>query len=383
MDFNKNNIKIMLGLITFAILLFVGVQNIGIVIGVISSILKLIFPFVLGAGIAFVLNVPMSGIEQGVFGKSKSKSIQNMKRPISLLLTWVIVLSIIVLVFFLIVPEITRTIGVISSGLPDFINRLKMQLSEFIEKNSDLADMLNRLEFDWQQLGQSTLDFMRKSGGNMISSTFGIATSIVGGIVNFIIGIIFAIYILLSKEKLGKQIKKLMYAYLPEKNADRALSICSLSSNIFSRFLSGQCLEAVIIGIMFFLSMSVCQFPYPLMISVFIGFTALVPIVGTFIGLIIGAFLIVIADPVKALWFIIMFLILQQIEGNLIYPRVVGSSVGLPSMWVLVAVTLGGSTMGIAGMLIFIPMTSVLYTILRDAVNKRLKKNRINQNKYN
>jgi predicted PurR-regulated permease PerM len=220
------------------------------------------------------------------------------------------------------------------------------------------------------------------SVADIIQSTFSTAFSIFGGMIDFFLGFIFSIYILAEKEKLGSQIRKLMYAYLPEKVVSKILSVCSLSERTFSRFLSGQCLEAFILGSMFFIVMVIFQFPYALLISVLIGFTALIPIFGAFIGCVIGAFLILMVNPLTALLFILMFVILQQIEGNFIYPRVVGGSIGLPSMWVLVAVTVGGSTMGIAGMLIFIPMFSVLYTLLREAVNRRLVLRKVNESKY-
>ena len=205
----------------------------------------------------------------------------------------------------------------------------------------------------------------------------GAAMSILGGLLTAVLAAVFSVYILLQKEKLGAQCKKLLYAFLPQERAGQALSIAALSSRTFASFLSGQCLEAVILGCLFFIAMSVLRFPYALMISVLVGFTALIPLFGAFIGCAVGAFMILIIDPMRALWFVILFLVLQQIEGNLIYPKVVGGSVGLPSIWVLVAVTIGGSTMGIAGMLLFIPLCSVLYALLRRTVYERLQKKEV------
>jgi predicted PurR-regulated permease PerM len=247
----------------------------------------------------------------------------------------------------------------------------------------EIADYISRYNFNWEQIFGNVYNFLINSGGNMLQSTFQMASSIIGGVIDFFLGFIFAVYILLQKEKLGQQSRKLIYAYLPERMADKIISVCSLAAKIFAKFLSGQCLEAVILGSIFFVAMSIFRFPYALMISVLIGFTALIPVFGAFIGCFVGAFLILIVDPWMALWFILLFFVLQQLEGNFIYPHVVGGSVGLPSMWVLLAVTIGGSTMGVAGMLIFIPMASVLYTLLREATYKRLAKRNIPRGKYN
>ena len=206
----------------------------------------------------------------------------------------------------------------------------------------------------------------------MLSTTMNFVMNVVSKITNFFIGFVFAMYILLQIEKLRVQVEKIMYAFFPDKVNDRIQSICSLVYRIFKSFLTGQCVEAVILGSMFFIVLSVIGFPYPLLIGVLIAFTALIPILGSFIGCAISVFLIFMTSPVKALIFVAIFLVLQQIEGNLIYPKVVGNSVGLPSIWVLAAVSLGGSLMGVMGMVIFIPLVSVLYTLFKEYVYKRL-----------
>lgn len=378
MELNKNTIKKIMGIITFAVLLFVGAQRFDVVLYFVRYLFGLISPFVLGAAIAFILNVPMRGIENKLLSKIKKLKNPKVKRTFSLLLTLLLMTGIIFLVAFLIIPEVGRTIQVIVyEKFPDFIERIQREYSDLLVQYPEILEYLDNYELDWKQIGEGIVNFMRNSGTSMLQSTFGIASSILGGVINFFLGFIFAIYILIQKERLGRQIKKLFYAYLPKKVTDKFLSICSLSSKTFSSFLSGQCVEAVILGLMFFFTLSILRFPYALLIGVAIGFLALIPIFGAFVGCFIGAFLIIIVDPIKAFWFLIIFLIIQQIEGNLIYPRVVGSSVGLPSMWVLVAVTIGGNIMGVAGMLIFIPMTSVIYTLTREAVNHRLKKKKI------
>ncbi|MDF2484525.1 MAG: putative permease [Herbinix sp.] len=384
MELNKNNMKKIIGIISFAILLYVGLQHLDVVLGVLSFGLNLIFPFVLGAAIAFIINVPMRAIEKRLFVKRGSHRglAMKMKRPLSLIITLILVIGIIILVVFLVVPEIINTFRTISNYLPDFFNRAESSYLKLTRQYPFLKEYINIDQINWQGFLRNVYNFILNSGADMLQSTFYVATSIFGGMFDFFLGFIFAIYILAQKEKLGTQARKLLYAFLPEKAADKTLSICSLSETTFSKFLSGQCLEAVILGLLFFIVMSIFSFPYALMISVLIGFTALIPLFGAFIGCVIGAFLILIVEPVTALVFILMFIIIQQIEGNFIYPHVVGGSIGLPSMWVLVAVTIGGSTFGVAGMLIFIPMTSVIYTLLREATNHRIRQRKIEVSKY-
>lgn len=385
MDLNKTNMKKILGIITFTILLYVGLQHFANVIDFLAAVFALIFPFLLGAGIAFILNVPMRGLEQLIFKKDKflKPRLRKLKRPLSLVITLLLVIGVILLVVFLVFPEIGRTIKLISNQLPEFSRRMMRKSTILMAEYPEIADYISRYNFNWEQIFGNVYNFLINSGGNMLQSTFQMASSIIGGVIDFFLGFIFAVYILLQKEKLGQQSRKLIYAYLPERMADKIISVCSLAAKIFAKFLSGQCLEAVILGSIFFVAMSIFRFPYALMISVLIGFTALIPVFGAFIGCFVGAFLILIVDPWMALWFILLFFVLQQLEGNFIYPHVVGGSVGLPSMWVLLAVTIGGSTMGVAGMLIFIPMASVLYTLLREATYKRLAKRNIPRGKYN
>ena len=271
---------------------------------------------------------------------------------------------------------------------------LQTQVSALEEKNTALREKLKELEkltiqypelakqvenleelnLDWDTALDNMVDFMKNGAVDMLNSTVSVASGIISGIVNAVISFIFALYILAQKERLADQGKRILTAYLPGNVSGRVLEICSLLYRNFSSFITGQCLEAVILGAMFVVSMSIFRMPYALMVGVLIAFTALIPIVGAFIGCAVGAFLILIDNPLLALWFVILFLVLQQVEGNLIYPHVVGSSVGLPSIWVLAAASVGGSLMGIVGMLVFIPLTSVLYTLFREFVNGRLKR---------
>lgn len=379
MNLNRDTIKKLLGLIAFAILLYVGLQNTKMVSAALRYVAGLIAPFLIGGCIAFILNVPMRFFETKVFAAIKPvpiKGVGKLRRILSLLLTLTVVLGVIVFVVFMVAPELYQSFAAIGREMTQFTNRVPQMLEEARERLPMFAEEIDKisddlLNIDWKEIGQMATDFLQNS--NFLSSTVSIATSVVSGVANTIIGIVFAIYILLQKENLGRQFRRLFYAQFPEAGVDRFLEVCNLTSVSFNSFLSGQCLEAVILGLMFFISMSVLKMEYALVVAVLIGVTSLIPIFGAFIGCIVGAFLILIANPIQALWFIILFLVLQQIEGNVIYPRVVGGSVGLPSIWVLVAVTLGGSLAGVLGILFAIPIVSVIYTLLREHVRSRLR----------
>ena len=363
MEFNKHNMKKIKELIIFAILIFLGVQNLDMVLNGAGWVFNLIFPFILGACLAFIINVPMRIIEK----KFKCN------RGMSLVVTLVLLAAVIFIVLFLVVPELGRTIAALSDNIPAFLLKIQKWAEDMSVEYPDIFEQISAIEINWRDVGESIFDFFKTGAGNVLTSTLTMAKSLVSGVTTFFVALMFSFYVLLQKEKLGSQVAKLLYAYFPEEAAHRLISVAALASRTFSNFLSVQCAEAVILGVMFFITMTIFRFPYALMTSVLIAFTALIPIFGSFIGCAVGTFLILMVSPIQAFWFLVLFIVLQQIEGNLIYPHVVGNSVGLPSMWVLVAVTLGGNTMGVAGMLIFIPLCSVLYTLLRESVHKRLE----------
>ena len=381
--------KKLLLLVVLGVALNAALQHLDLVWKAADLLLNLAAPFLAGAAIAFVLNVPMRQIERRLFpelpeGRAPGAPgrLRRAKRPISFFLTLLLVCGVLAVVFFLILPEIGRTVQSLVDRIPLFLQQAQENADRLAEQYPDLVEWINSISIDWEKVTQGAMDFAQNSMGSVVNSTIGIASSIIGGAIGSVVAVVFAAYVLLQKERLGRQYRQLLYAYLPEKYADRISEIGTLSFRTFSGFLSGQCLEAVILGCMFFLTMSILRFPYALTISVLITVTALIPIFGAFIGCIVGAFLILTADPMQAVWFVILFLILQQVEGNLIYPHVVGSSVGLPSLWVLAAVTIGGSLMGIVGMLVFIPLCSVAYTLLRHNVLNRLHRRNIPKEKY-
>ena len=342
---------------------------------------SLIHPFVIGAGIAFVLNVPMRAFERGIQRHYHGKG----TRVMSMVLTFLLIALVLVFTFNLLVPQLEETTKTIAQQLPPFIQKTQTDLLEFLEENPELeqwlADNTDFENMDWNALLQQIVDV----AGNGLKKFLGGAVSAVGGVISGVVTIfvsaIFSLYCLSNKEQLARQGRLLLYAYLPEGKADETIRILRIANSTFSRFISGQCLEVLILGSMFAVAMSIFRMPYVPLVSVLVAVTAFIPIVGAWIGCILGAFFILVNDPMQAVWFVVLFLVLQQIENNLIYPRVVGTSIGLPSMWVLVSVTVGGSLMGVAGMVLMIPLVSVLYTVLREYAYRRVQSRGIDPRK--
>lgn len=370
MDLNKKNMKNLMILIVFAVLVLVGVQRIENLAAGFVFLMRIVFPFILGGAMAFILNIPMHFLEGRLFAKAKKK---KLVRPVSLVLSILFVVAILQIVLVVVIPEIAATFASISKNIEAFLPKLEQWLTEAFPDSEQLEMWIDSLEFNWDKILQSAVNFLKNGAGNVLSSTVTVAKTVINSLMNFFVGFVFACYILLQKEKLSVQVKKVLYAFLPRHAVGKTLQVAALSYKTFSNFVTGQCLEAVILGTMFFVSMSILRFPYALLVGVLIAFTALIPIFGAFIGCVLGTFLILVSNPVQAIGFVILFFVLQQVEGNLIYPHVVGGSVGLPSIWVLVAVTVGGSLMGVVGMLIFIPLSSVLYALFKGWVHKRLE----------
>ncbi len=380
MDLNKENIKKIRGLLFFTALIFVAMWNYKLIFSGIKFLGHVIFPFALGGAIAFILNVPMHFVEEKLFkkiGLSDKKVGKKISRPLAFILTVLFVVGLIAIVVFVVVPELGNTIVNIGKTLQEFVPQVQEWAIQFFGDNPELVAQIQSLEFEWDQILGDVVNFLKNGAGSVIGTTFEAAKSIVSAVSTFFIAFVFSCYILLQKEKLNIQVRKLMYAFLPRDWTEIFIALGSVTYKTFSSFLTGQCLEAVILGCMFFLTMTILRMPYALLIAVLIAFTALIPIFGAFIGCAVGTLLIFMVNPLQAVAFVVMFLVLQQIEGNFIYPYVVGNSVGLPSMWVLVAVSVGASLMGVVGMLVFIPIVSVIYTLLRGIVNRRLKERKI------
>ncbi len=368
MTLDKKTIWKIIGIITAAAIIFSVFRNFTAVLGFLKGIASIFMPFVIGAAIAFVVNVPMRAIEKKLF--PKSKKLEKARRPLALVFTLLIIAAVVTAVVILVVPQLAETFKTLGSKVPAFMDKAEKYIEGIFKDYPQIQSTLAGLQLDWSGIMSSVTGWVQSG----VSSTIDVAANAVNGIVSAFIGFVFAVYIILQKEKLGNQAKMILYALIPEKAADRILKIAAQSSKTFSNFLSGQCLEAVILGCMFAVVMLILRMNYVALISVLIAFTALIPLVGAFIGCFIGAFLIFMDNPVQALVFVIVFLVIQQIEGNLIYPKVVGESVGLPAMWVLFVVTIGGKLMGVAGMLIMIPAASVVYALFREFVVKKLRK---------
>ncbi|MCI9443332.1 MAG: AI-2E family transporter [Oscillospiraceae bacterium] len=375
MEISKQTMKKLILLITFTVLLLTGIQRLDIVLNALGIFWGILFPLVLGGGIAFVINVPMHSLEEKLFAgaKKKKKLSPALARCSSLLLTFLLLIAVILLLVLVIVPQLLES----AYSLGNYIAAAVLRAADWAEKQfaayPEIAQRMENLTIDWKTLLGNLWAFLTTGVGSVVTSTISVTMRIFGAVNTAFIALIFAVYLLLQKERLGLQCRKALYALVPRKAADQTVKVCSLSHRIFSSYIAGQCMEAVILGCMFFVSMSLLKIPYALLTGCLIAVTALIPIVGAFIGCFVGAFLLLMVSPMQAVFFVALFLVLQQVEGNFIYPHVVGNSVGLPSIWVLAAVTVGGSLMGVAGMILFIPLTSVVYALFREFVYTRLK----------
>ncbi|MBR2490107.1 MAG: AI-2E family transporter [Ruminiclostridium sp.] len=366
--------KRILGIITFGLLLYWGLLHPSQVGAILSGVYALVAPFVLGFAIAFIVNVPLRLLE-GQWDK-RMKSPKG-KRPVCLVASLIIVAGIIFALFFIVVPALTESIGNLTAQLPQYVRQLESLYLSLMELLAQRNIVLPTLDLDLEKIYSTVLNFITNYGEALMDTTIGVTTSIVSVIVNFVLAFVFSLYLLAQKETFMRQGRKVVNALLPQRWANNTLQIATLTNRTFANFVTGQLTEAVILGSLCFLGMTIFRFPYAAVVSVLIGFCALIPIFGAIIGAIVGAFLILLVAPMKALWFLVFLIVLQQLEGNLIYPRVVGKSVGLPGIWVLAAVTVGGNAFGLVGMLVGVPVCSVLYTLFREFVNYRLEQKNI------
>lgn len=379
MELDKKTIRTIAALLAFGIVLYLGLSNWDVVLNILSYAYNLILPFILGGCIAFILNIPMSFFSRklcSIKGKTVAPYIRRFSKVISLVLSCVIIVGILGFVSYIVIPQLVDVFKTLPSAFEKALNGL-MKWSEEKGLSTSIGDWFETTEINWFDVFNTWKSAAFSGASSMVLSTIGLAASFANGLINFALGFVFAVYILLQKEKLALQCKKALYAFMNKERVDSILDIAKLTSKTFSNFITGQCLDAAILGLMFFVAMMIFRFPYALSISVIIACTALIPIVGSFIGCVVGILFIVMVSPMKAVWFVVLFLVLQQIEGNIVYPKVVGDSVGLPAIWVLAAITIGGKLMGVAGMIIFIPLLSVFYVLFRREVYSRLKKKKI------
>lgn len=368
MELSKKTVKRILLIITFTVLLIWAIYNHKLLFKYIGELYSLISPFVIGLCIAYVVNVIMRPIERlwmKLLSKCKGKWVEKMKRPICLLLSILLVIGIILAVVFIIMPELSDSVSSLVSMVPSYVSEVASWWEALALRLDKYGVELPQFSFDTDKF----IQILKDGGTAVLNTTLSATTSIVTAVINIVLALAFSIYVLAQKETLKRQSKKVLAKLMKPEKMQKLLDMLDLINRTFTNFITGQLTEAVIIGALCFIGMSIFRMPYAPAISVLVGFTALIPVFGAFIGTAIGAFLILLVKPIQAVWFVVFIIVLQQFEGNLIYPKVVGKSVGLPGIWVLVAVTIGGNAMGVVGMLISVPLCSVLYVVARNAVN--------------
>lgn len=379
MKIRSDQLKNAIILITFGVVLIWALDNLNNIWNIFLIILSIASPLMIGIAIAFVMNVPMRFFERTILKKLP----QNVKRPVSYIITLFLFVFIIFITLFIVVPELYNS-------FQELINRVPQAWNNFISwfettaliENEYIARFIKNTTIDWKDIEQKGINLLSARASDWLLSTFSVATSVLGTIVSIVLGFVFSVYILLQKEKLINQVKRISIALFPRCIHRKLVYLANLTNKSFSSFLSGQLLEAIIIGSMFFVAMKIFNFPFALVISLLIAITSFVPIVGAFIGATLGTLLILIEDVKMGFWFLVMFLIIQQIEGNLIYPNVAGKTVGLPSIWVLAAITIGGSLFGVLGIILFVPLGNILYTLIKEFVENRLRAKNVSKIDY-
>lgn len=389
-ELNSKNIKRILVIITYTVLLCFACVKFGVVLKALGDVLNLLKPFIFGFCIAFILNIPLSKIEKMLTKKksnNKKKALKKVKqeevvnnkpskkiRLLSITLSVLIFVGIILLTMFLVIPEFINTISIFKESIPTAFNTCKEWLKEIMSNNPEVIEKINNFKPDWQQVDTNVTEWIKNTATSLIGVSIDFIISFFTGVVNFFMGVIFAIYMLMQKEKLISQFKRLFRAYIPEEKCEKIFHIGSITNDTFKKFFGGQFVEAILLGTLCFISMTIFRMPYALTISVLVGVTALIPVFGAFFGTAIGAILILAVNPMQAVWFVVLIIVLQQIDGNLFYPKIVGDSVGLPGIWVMLAVIVGGNSLGVIGMLIGVPIASVIYKLIKEHVaNKNLK----------
>lgn len=380
-DFNNENkkklTKWIISIATACILIYLGIKNISVIAGAVSWGVDILMPLLLGIFIAMILNVPVHFFESHLFTKTKKERVKKLRRPLAVILSILLIFGIFAGIVGLVIPELIDAVKIIVQGAIELIEKIgKMKTSEIFEKIPFGEVLYNNFVYniDWSKIGTALESWLKNQGGNIMNTAVGTVSTFVGGIADFVIALIFAVYLLFSKDKLKKQSTRLVNAWIPKNIGNWLLHAIEVGNRIFRNFVSGQTIEALILGSLCMVGMLILQIPYAPMVGALVGVTAFIPVVGAFVGIAVGAFMILTVSPTKALVFIIYLFILQQIEGNLIYPKVMGDKINLPAIWVLAAVIIGGGIAGPFGMLIGVPVTSTIYILLREETEKREKK---------
>lgn len=357
-----------IGVAAACIVIFLGVQNIHVVASAVSWCAGLVTPLLVGCAFALILNVPMRFFEAHLWQNTKKTVLKKLRRPMAFIISLIAIIGILVGVVWLVIPELVGALKVIAQGAMDFVNTLSgMNEEEFAQM--PLGHVL--LNVDWDQILVTLQTWLKEQGGTIVNTAVGTVGSLIGGVFDFFIAFVFAIYILFGKDTLAAQAKRLIRVWLPKTFSEWTIHAVSVAGVNFRNFISAQSLEAVILGVLCMIGMLIFGFPYAPMVGALVGVTALIPVVGGFIGAAVGAFMILTVDPIKAILFLIYIVVLQQLEGNLIYPRVMGSRVNIPGMWILAAVTIGGGIAGPIGMLLAVPIASTVYVLVKEATRQR------------
>ena len=368
--------KWLIGIFTACILIYLSAGHMSTIGKALSWLFNLVFPLFLGSIFALILNVPMRPIEKHLFRKKKGLKFQKARRPLAILLSLILILGIFIGIAFLIIPELINAIKIVIESIGSGMDQLAI-----MDENLDWSQIpygaeLSKINVDWAQLKQQLQEWLVKISDNIMDNAVSSFSSIVGSIVDFFVALVFSIYLLSNKEKLKRQITRLIDVWLPKKFGTVILHVSSVCGENFHHFVTGQATEAIILGTLCTIGMLILRLPYAPMIGSLVGVTAIVPYVGAYLGAFIGAFMIFTISPFKALLFLIFLVVLQQIEGNVIYPRVVGAKINLHPMWVLAAITIGGNLAGPAGMLLGVPAAASAYALLREATEYKEQRNK-------
>lgn len=372
---NDKNHRSLLKVVIISIIFYFILYNITEVWKFLGYFVGILSPFILGGALAFVIKIPMNFIENKLLKNMKNK---NRKRGLSIFLSILIVFLVFILLMVIIVPQFVKSIQSLEEKLPIFTT----QAFDFLNNIPGIGDYTTEFQktysnFSWDKAFINTKEFLLNENSRAFSTAMSTASSIFGGFVNFFVGFIFSIYILFDKEKLGIQSKRLIFSTFKENTANYINKIFKLAHHFFYSFIKGQFTDAIVLGVIVFIGMTVLRLPYAPMIAILTSFLALIPIVGALLSALIGFIILLIESPTQAIVFVIFMIVAQQVEGNIIYPKIVGSSLSLPSMWTLFAVTVGGSLLGIVGMWLFVPIFAIIYTLLGEHIEKNLKEKNI------
>ena len=379
MKLDRKNVRTILLIIAFAVLLYTAAQNLASVYGAVRTVWRVFGVVITGLAMAFVLNVPLKLFENRVFyGMSEDRRplVRKLRRPVSLVFALVVSLGLIGILIAVVLPQLTATVAEVAARLPEYISSAVNWLNDFLAGFGIEIESLKNFTVDWEKVFSELTTYLKEGsanveGSSVVDTVTGVGTSVVSTVMNTFLGLVVAVYILAQKERIGRFTRRCIDAFLPQKASSGLARIASMASETFSNFVAGQLADSCILGILCYICMRIFRFPYPEVISVVIGVTSLVPMVGSFIGEVIGALLILIVSPLKALLFVVMVLAIQQVDGAFIYPRIVGKSVGLPGVAVFCAVIVGGNVAGVLGSLLGVPVCALLYALLREAVDAR------------